>query len=131
MRGRGGETLNHTLIIQSEDSKEVVRAQIGEFDPLNAALVSTTYPVQRRGATPEQARDRYAKRGPTGFLKPLATWSVLIGHRVVDVGVNARNAKRAFKRWCKFAEGSEGMASGKQVTLTKDGQIIETQKSNV
>lgn len=62
------------------------------------------------------AQQRYAKRGPTGFLKPLATWAVLIGHRVVDVGVNARNARRAYKRWCKFAAGSEGMASGKPVT---------------
>ncbi len=78
------------------------------------------------GATSQQAHASYAERGPTGFLHPVHVWQVLIGARAVDVGVNARDARRAFKRWCKFADGSEGMASGKKVILTKDGQIIET-----
>lgn len=34
--------MNHTLIIQSEDGKEVVRVSIGEIEPLGAALLVMT-----------------------------------------------------------------------------------------
>lgn len=79
---------------------------------------------------PITAAKRFARLGPTGFLKTSHLFTVLIGRRVVDTGTNARDARRSFKRWCAFADSGEGIAAHKSVTLTKDGQPIETHKSN-
>lgn len=89
----------------------------------------TTPPDTRHhGLRPETQRERYERLGPTGFLHPVHVWAVLIGSRVVDKGVNAREARRTFKRWSKFADGSQGHAAGQTVILTKDGQIFQTHK---